>query len=82
MMGGALGLAVLASLADSRKDTLLSSGDEPLVALNGGYHAAFLLGALFAVTAAAVGAALLRAGQYAPSEGEEAFGAPASAGAD
>src|SRR6266511_439426 len=50
-----LGLAVLASLADSRKDSLLSSGDEPLVALNGGYHAAFLAGALFAVTAAGVG---------------------------
>jgi EmrB/QacA subfamily drug resistance transporter len=82
MMGGALGLAVLASLADSRKDTLLSSGDEPLVALNGGYHAAFLVGALFAVTAAAVGAALLRSGQYAPSEGEEAYGTPASAEAD
>jgi MFS family permease len=83
MMGGALGLAVLASLADSRKDTLLSSGDEPLVALNGGYHAAFLVGALFAVTAAAVGAALLRAGQYAPApEGEEAYGTPASAQAD
>jgi len=82
LMGGALGLAVLASLADSRKDSLLSSGDEPLVALNGGYHAAFLVGALFAVTAAAVGAALLRAGQYAPQEGEEAYGTPASAEAD
>jgi MFS family permease len=83
LMGGALGLAVLASLADSRKDSLLSSGDEPLVALNGGYHAAFLVGALFAVTAAGVGAALLRAGQYAPApEGEEAYGAPASAEAD
>jgi EmrB/QacA subfamily drug resistance transporter len=83
LMGGALGLAVLASLADSRKDSLLSSGDEPLVALNGGYHAAFLVGALFAVTAAGVGAALLRAGQYAPApEAEEAYGAPASAEAD
>jgi EmrB/QacA subfamily drug resistance transporter len=83
LMGGALGLAVLASLADSRKDSLLSSGDEPLVALNGGYHAAFLVGALFAVTAAGVGAALLRAGQYAPApEGQEAYGAPASAEAD
>src|SRR5947207_2605055 len=39
MMGGARGLAVLASLADSRTDTLLASGDDSLVALNGGYHA-------------------------------------------
>jgi EmrB/QacA subfamily drug resistance transporter len=83
LMGGALGLAVLASIAASRKDSLLASGDEALVALNGGYHAAFLVGALFAVTAAAVGAALLRAGQYAPArEGAEAYGAPASAEAD
>jgi hypothetical protein len=44
MMGGALGLAVLASLAASRSDTLLASGDDRLAALTGGYHAAFLLG--------------------------------------
>jgi EmrB/QacA subfamily drug resistance transporter len=60
MMGGALGLAVLASLAASRTDTLAASGDGPLVALTGGYHAAFLVGALFAAAAAAVGALLLR----------------------
>ena len=39
MMGGALGLAVLASLAASRTDSLLASGDSALAALNGGYHA-------------------------------------------
>jgi EmrB/QacA subfamily drug resistance transporter len=60
MMGGALGLAALASLADSRTSTLRDAGDEALVALNGGYHAAFLLGAVFVLAAAAVGAALLR----------------------
>jgi EmrB/QacA subfamily drug resistance transporter len=62
MMGGALGLAVLASLAASRTDSLAASGDGPLVALTGGYHAAFLVGALFAAAAAAVGAFLLRPG--------------------
>lgn len=36
MMGGALGLAVLASLAASRSDTLIASGDGQLVGLNGG----------------------------------------------
>nr|MDQ3823512.1 DHA2 family efflux MFS transporter permease subunit [Actinomycetota bacterium] len=46
MMGGAVGLAALASLADSRTETLLGSGG-PLAALNGGYHAAFVVGALF-----------------------------------
>jgi EmrB/QacA subfamily drug resistance transporter len=60
MMGGALGLAVLASLAASRTDTLLSSGEDHLAALAGGYHVAFLVGALFAATAAFLGAGLLR----------------------
>jgi EmrB/QacA subfamily drug resistance transporter len=60
MMGGALGLAVLASLAASRTDTLLDSGDSQIVALTGGYHAAFLVGALFAAAAAAIGGLLLR----------------------
>jgi MFS family permease len=58
MMGGALGLAALASLAASRTDTLGGGGH--LAALNGGYHAAFLVGALFAVAAAGLAAVLLR----------------------
>jgi EmrB/QacA subfamily drug resistance transporter len=61
MMGGALGLAVLASLAASRTDTLLASGDELPAALTGGYHVAFLVGALFALAGAAVGGTLIRA---------------------
>jgi EmrB/QacA subfamily drug resistance transporter len=73
MMGGALGLAVLASVASSRTDSLGASGDGPLAALNGGYHAAFLGGALFAATAAVVGAVLLRTRQQVPA------GAPAEA---
>jgi EmrB/QacA subfamily drug resistance transporter len=60
MMGGALGLAVLASLAASRTDSLKASGEGSLSALTGGYHAAFLVGAIFALGAAALGAALLR----------------------
>ena len=60
MMGGALGLAILASLAASRTDTLTAAGDDPLVALTGGYHVAFVVGALFAAAAAAVGAIFLR----------------------
>ena len=76
MMGGALGLAVLASLAASRTSSLRASGDGPLAALVGGYHAAFLVGALFAVAAAALGAALLRTRhQAAPTHAhEEAIG--------
>jgi MFS family permease len=60
MMGGALGLAVLASLADSRTSHLAASGENALAALTGGYHWAFVVGALFALAAAGIGAALLR----------------------
>ena len=71
MMGGALGLAVLASIAASRTDTLLASGDDSLAALTGGYHLAFVFGALFAASAAVVGAALLRPGVAAAHAGAE-----------
>jgi EmrB/QacA subfamily drug resistance transporter len=70
MMGGALGLAVLASVAASRTDSLRDSGDGALEALTGGYHTAFLIGALFALTAAAIGGALLRRGRTAEAQGE------------
>jgi MFS family permease len=66
MMGGALGLAILASLAASRTGSLLTSGDDARTALNGGYHAAFLAGAIFAVAAAVIGGVLLRATAAAP----------------
>jgi EmrB/QacA subfamily drug resistance transporter len=79
MMGGALGLAILASLAASRTDNLLASGDDQLVALNGGYHVAFLAGAFFAAAAALVGLLLLRAGVPAAAhEGGEGMGSPAT----
>jgi EmrB/QacA subfamily drug resistance transporter len=73
MMGGALGLAVLASLAASRTDTLTESGSSEVAALTGGYHLAFLGGAIFAAAAAALGGFLLRpremeAPQHAASE--------------
>jgi len=60
MMGGALGLAVLASLAAGRTQSLIASGVPSLEALNGGYHVAFIVGAIFAVVSAVLGAALIR----------------------
>jgi EmrB/QacA subfamily drug resistance transporter len=79
MMGGALGLAVLASLAASRTDTLLASGEGAVEALNGGYRVAFLAGALFAAAASLVGLLLLPAGVPAAAhEGGEARGSPAT----
>ena len=60
MMGGALGLAVLASLAASRSESLAADGNGAIEALTGGYHASFVIGAVFAGAAAALGALLLR----------------------
>jgi MFS family permease len=60
MMGGALGLAVLASVASSRTHHLSATGHGHLDALTGGYHAAFAAGAVFAIAAAAIGAVFLR----------------------
>ena len=71
MMGGALGLAILASIAASRTDSLLASGHGPLDALTGGYHLAFLVGAIFAIAAATIGATLLRETVVMPPPGGE-----------
>ena len=69
MMGGGLGLAVLASVASSRTNSLLAGGEPRLAALLGGYHVAFLIGAAFAATAALVGVTVLRA-RPAPASAE------------
>ena len=60
MMGGALGLAVLASLAASRTSHLLADGSNRLEALNSGYHVAFIVGSIFAVLAALIGVLVLK----------------------
>jgi len=73
MMGGALGLAVLASVAASRTHALRVAGHGELSALTGGYHLAFVVGALFAALAAAVGGLLLR-----PAEQSVRAAAPAA----
>ena len=76
MMGGALGLAVLASVADSRTSNLLDTGASQAAALTGGYHAAFLIGAIFAGSAALIGGLLLR-NQELPAHEAGAAGEPA-----
>ncbi len=60
MMGGSLGLACLASLAASRTMSLVAQGVDHVAALAAGYRAAFFVGAVFAILAAAIGGALLR----------------------
>jgi len=75
MMGGALGLAVLASVAASRTSTL-DATESHLAALTGGYHLAFLVGAIFAAVAATLGGLLLPnsapagAGVHEPEPGQ------------
>jgi EmrB/QacA subfamily drug resistance transporter len=75
MMGGALGLAVLASLAAARSTAASAAGAAPAAALNQGYQLAFLGGAAFALIAAVLGGALLRtrlqAQEEAPADGPE-----------
>jgi EmrB/QacA subfamily drug resistance transporter len=80
MMGGALGLAVLASLAAARTGELLGAGAALPAALSGGYQVAFVIGAVFAAAAALISAVLLRPGVQTPAH--EGGGVPAAAEAD
>ena len=84
MMGGALGLAVLASLSAARTGHLRAAGEGTLSALTGGYHLAFVVGAACALLAALVGWALIREPQagpaHAPAVEEAERGSAALAG--
>jgi hypothetical protein len=60
MMGGALGLAVLASLAAARSVSLNRAGSDTMAAIAGGHQLAFALGAAFALLAALLGGLLIR----------------------
>ena len=60
MMGGALGLAVFVALSEWRTDSLLADGTAPVEALNGGFQAAFAVGAVVALAAAVIGGSFLR----------------------
>jgi MFS family permease len=81
MMGGALGLAVLVSVADSRTDSLRGGGDGSLVALTGGYHIAFLVAACFAAIGALLALSLRPVTPPAPEpEAEMAAAEVAAAG--
>jgi EmrB/QacA subfamily drug resistance transporter len=53
-VGGALGLAVLATVSASRSDSLIADGEATASALTSGYHLAFLIGAALVVAAIAV----------------------------
>jgi EmrB/QacA subfamily drug resistance transporter len=60
-IGGALGLAVLATVANSRTSSVMSGGHSSLPhALTLGFHSAFLTGAGFALLGLVLGALLVR----------------------
>jgi EmrB/QacA subfamily drug resistance transporter len=80
-VGGALGLAVLATLSASHTSKLIAQGSSSAAALTGGYHLAFWIAAGLVVAGIAVSLAVLRprampAGQPA-QESEQGGGEPA-----
>jgi EmrB/QacA subfamily drug resistance transporter len=69
-VGGAIGLAVLATLASGRTDNLLGDGVSNDAALNSGYHLAYVVGAGLVAVALLIAVFVLR---YEPApEGVEA----------
>jgi EmrB/QacA subfamily drug resistance transporter len=81
-VGGALGLAVLATLSATRSDTLLAGGDSSAAALTGGYHLAFLIGAALVAAAVVIAMTVIspdaKAHGQAASESAHAAGQPAA----
>jgi EmrB/QacA subfamily drug resistance transporter len=70
-VGGALGLAVLATLSTSETSSLRDGGSSVASALNGGYHLAYLVGAGLVLAALGIAATVLRpARETAPSAAE------------
>jgi EmrB/QacA subfamily drug resistance transporter len=61
-VGGAIGLAVLATLATDRTDGLLADGEAVASALNSGYHLAYLIGAILVGIALLIAVTVLRSG--------------------
>jgi EmrB/QacA subfamily drug resistance transporter len=67
-VGGALGLAVLATLSTTRSDDLIASGQSTAAALTSGYHLAFLIGAILVAAAFVVGITVLQPEDRAAEE--------------
>ena len=69
-VGGAIGLAVLATLAAERTDSLTSGGTSHAAALNGGFHLAYLIGAVLVGLAFVIALTVLRTPAPAEAEAE------------
>jgi len=59
-VGGAVGLAVLATLSTERSENLLAAGDSTAQALTSGYHLAYLVGACLAAVSVLVAIFVIR----------------------
>jgi EmrB/QacA subfamily drug resistance transporter len=70
-VGGAIGLAVLATLASERTDALVADGVASATALNSGYHLAYLIGAALVGIAVVAALVILRAEPAAAHGGAE-----------
>jgi EmrB/QacA subfamily drug resistance transporter len=78
-VGGAIGLAVLATLATERTEGLIADGESTAAALNSGYHLAYLIGAALTALGIVVAAVVLRSQPpaEAPQEAEPHRAEPA-----
>jgi EmrB/QacA subfamily drug resistance transporter len=65
-VGGAVGLAVLATLASERTDGLRAAGEPTASALNAGFHVAYLVGAALVLVAIVIAVTVLRSDQGEP----------------
>jgi EmrB/QacA subfamily drug resistance transporter len=79
-VGGAIGLAVLATLSTERTAKLLADGESQAAALTGGFHLAYLIGAGAALLALIAAVTILRSESPAGAmAGAHAHGAPSGA---
>ncbi len=69
-VGGALGLAVLATLATTETSSRRAAGEQVAEALNGGYHLAYAIGAGLVLAAIGVALTLMRPERAAAQEAE------------
>jgi EmrB/QacA subfamily drug resistance transporter len=76
-VGGAIGLAVLATFSTTRTDNLIADGESAASALTSGYHLAFLIGAVLVATAIVIALTVLQPRQAAEAEVEELETEPA-----
>ena len=65
-VGGAIGLAVLATLASARTDGLRAAGEPAASALNAGFHVAYLVGAALVLVAIVIAVTVLRGDEGEP----------------